>query len=259
MTPSSSTTTRAKGSAPVSVPLNTLVIRAAQPVVVDTGVAANHDQFLTDVFSLVDPDHLRWVVLSHDDVDHTGNVNALVAAAPNATLVANWFINERMGATLAVPPTRQRWLDDGEHLDVGDRRLYALRPPVYDSPTTRGLYDTATGVYWASDCFATPTPTPVSHVAELDDRLWQAGLAMFAHYLSPWLDLVDGARFQRCVNSLASLKTTAIAGAHTPVIAGSYVPRAVELIRDVASVNVPAQPGQAVLEGIQRTMAAAAT
>ncbi len=197
------------------------------------------------------------MVLSHDDVDHTGNINALMAAAPNATLVANWFINERMAATLAVPPTRQRWLDDGEHLDVGDRRLYALRPPVYDSPTTRGLYDPATGVYWASDCFATPMPKPVAHVAEFDDDFWQAGLAMFAQYLSPWLDLVDGARYQRCVNSLASLQPVAIAGAHTPIIAGTYVARAVEVIRDVASATVPAQPGNSVLEAIQQAIAAA--
>ena len=55
-----------------------------------------------------------------------------------------------------MPPTRQRWVDDGESFDVGDRMLQAVRPPVFDSPTTRGLFDPTTGVYWASDGFATP-------------------------------------------------------------------------------------------------------
>jgi flavorubredoxin len=45
---------------------------------------------LKDVFSLVDPEDIKWVFISHDDVDHTGNVNALLEAAPNATLVINW-------------------------------------------------------------------------------------------------------------------------------------------------------------------------
>src|SRR5690349_23628304 len=68
-----------EGTAPVSVALNTMVIRAAEPVVVDTGVAANRERYLADVFGLVEPEDVRWAFLSHDDVDHTGNVNALMA------------------------------------------------------------------------------------------------------------------------------------------------------------------------------------
>ena len=99
-----------EGHAPVSVGVNSMVIRAAEPVVVDTGVAENQDQYLADVFSPVDPEDIRWVFISHDDVDHTGNLNALMAAAPNATVVVNWFIQERMGATRGVSPLRQRWV-----------------------------------------------------------------------------------------------------------------------------------------------------
>src|SRR5690606_36090927 len=84
---------------------------------------------------------LNPMVISPDDVDHAGNVNALMEFAPNATLVVNWFLQERMGGTLEVSPLRQRWIVDGESLDVGDRTRLAVRPPVYDSPTTRGLLD----------------------------------------------------------------------------------------------------------------------
>ena len=137
-----------EGVAPVMVPLNTMVIRGAEPVVVDTGVVENRDQFLADVFSIVEPEDIRWVFISHDDVDHVGNVNALMAAAPNATLVIDWFMQERMGASLDVPVSRWRWVQDGDTIDVGDRTLHVVRPPVYDSPTTRGLFDPRTRVYW---------------------------------------------------------------------------------------------------------------
>ena len=69
-----------EGQAPVSVALNTMVIRGAEPVVVDTGMAENREQYLADVFSLVEPEDIRWVFISHDDVDHTGNLNALMDA-----------------------------------------------------------------------------------------------------------------------------------------------------------------------------------
>ena len=154
-----------------------MVIRAAEPVVVDTGVVENRDQYLADVFSVVEPEDIRWVFISHDDIDHTGNLNALMELAPNATAIVNWFMVDRMGATLAVPPTRQRWIGDGESFEVGDRTLHAVRPPVFDSPTTRGLYDSKTGVYWSSDSFACADADPGRHGVGLRPGLLARGPA----------------------------------------------------------------------------------
>jgi len=164
-----------EGEAPVSVALNSMVIRAAEPVVVDTGMAEKRERYLDDVFSIVEPEDIRWVFISHDDVDHTGNLNALMPAAPKATVVVNWSMTERMGRSLDVSPMRQRWVADGEGLDVGDRTLQAIRPPVFDSPTTRGLYDPVTGVYWASDSFATPMLTPVRTVDDVEETSGSTG------------------------------------------------------------------------------------
>ena len=62
-----------------------MVILGAEPVIVDTGTIANRQQWLEDVFSLVEPEDVRWIFLSHDDVDHTGNLEEAMAACPNAT------------------------------------------------------------------------------------------------------------------------------------------------------------------------------
>jgi flavorubredoxin len=243
-----------EGHAPVVVALNTMVIRAAEPVVVDTGMAENRQQYLDDVFSLVEPEDVRWVFISHDDVDHTGNVNALMEACPNATLIINWFMTERMGASLEVPPTRQRWIGDGESFDAGDRRLYAVRPPIFDSPTTRGLYDPTTGVYWGVDSFATPMLTPVRDVAELDPEFWVGGMATFDNYVAAWLPLVDDSRFQRTVDRIEALNPSTIAGCHTPIIGRDHVARAIANTRIAPSATYPPQPDQAVLEEIQRAL-----
>jgi flavorubredoxin len=247
-----------EGTAPVLVALNSLVIRAAEPVVVDTGVAENREQYLADVFGLVEPDDVRWVFVSHDDVDHTGNVNALMDACPNATLVVNWFMTERMGASLAVPPTRQRWIDDGGTLAVGDRTLVAVRPPIFDSPTTRGVFDPSTGFFWGADSFATPMLAPARDVAELDGELWRAGMQMFDQYVSPWVTMVDDARFQATVDRVAALAPTAMAGCHTPAIQGERVAQALAITRTTPTAVVPPQPDQAVLEQIQQSLTIAA-
>jgi flavorubredoxin len=247
-----------EGKAPVLVPLNAMVIRAAEPVVVDTGMAENREHFLADVFSLVEPADVRWVYLSHDDVDHTGNVNALIDACPNATLILNWFMVERMGASLAVPPTRWRWVGDGESFDVGDRTLHAVRPPIFDSPTTRGLFDPTTGVYWASDSFATPMLAPITDVQDLDPAFWIDGMKMFGQYVSPWLSLVDDARFQATVQRIEVLRPTAMAGCHTPAIGAHHVGAALAATRATPTAIVPPQPDQAVLDEILHAMMAGA-
>lgn len=245
-----------EGTAPVTVALNSMVIRGAEPVIVDTGEAANQDQYLRDVFSLVEPQDVRWVFISHDDIDHTGNVNALMDACPNATLVINWFMVERMGPTLAVPPTRWRWVGDGESFDAGDRVLHAVRPPIFDSPTTRGLFDPTTGVYWASDSFATPMLHPVRDVDELDTDFWANGIATFSQYVSPWVSLVDLDRYRATVDRIVALAPSVIAGCHTPMIRGGRVAAALDVTRRTPELTVEPEPGQALLDEIQRAIAA---
>jgi len=240
-----------EGHAPVMVPLNTMVIRSAEPVVVDTGMAENRDQYLADVFALVEPEDIRWVFISHDDVDHTGNLNALMEAAPNAVVVINWFMQERMGASLAVSPLRQRWVGDGELIDVGDRKLLTVRPPIFDSPTTRGLFDPTTGVYWASDSFATPMLHVARDVAELDHDLWTEGMSTFNQYVSPWITLTDDRKFQATVDRVEALGACAMAGCHTPMIARNHIDHAIATTRRSPAATVAPQPDQGVLDEIQ--------
>lgn len=238
--------------APLSVNLNSLVIRSAEPVIVDTNTRANRKAWLQDVLSLLDPGDVRWVFLSHDDDDHTGNLVEILELCPNATLVTNWAANERMSASIAVPPERMRWIDDGGALDVGDRVLRAVRPPVYDSPTTRGLFDPRTGVYWASDCFATPMPAqPVERVDELPPEMWEEGMAMFHHHaLAPWLAMVDAGRFEAQVARLQALDPKVVVSAHTPVITGPILDIAFKQLAALPGVTPPPHPNQAALEAI---------
>jgi flavorubredoxin len=236
---------------PLFVYLNSMVILGAQPMIVDTGTPANREQWLKDVFSLVEPTDVRWVFLSHDDVDHTGNLDEVMTACPNARLVCNWAMIERHTNCFEFPLSRCRWIADGETLDIGDRQLAALRPPVYDSPTTRGLFDPTTGVYWAVDTFATPLPDPQIELADLDADFWHDGLALFAlGAVSPWLSLVDEGKYGSYVDRVQSLDITTVASCHSPVIEGTLIERAFAHVRQLPALDPPALPDQSVLDQI---------
>jgi flavorubredoxin len=245
--------------APLRVYLNSMVIRGAEPVIVDTGTVANRSQWLDDVFGLVDPADVRYVFISHDDVDHTGNLAQVMDRCPNATLLASWALVERFSNAFAFPLHRCRWVESGSHLDLADRRLHFAQPPLWDSPTTRGVLDTSTDVYWAVDAFATPCSVAVeASVNELDPETWRGGMAMFAHHaLSPWLALVDNGRYRDHVEHVRALGATTIASAHSPLITGASVDAAFDLLVDLPNVEVPPAPDQAVLDAIVSQLPAA--
>jgi len=240
---------------PLWVPLHSLVIKGAEPIVVDTGTPANRRQWLKDVFSIVDPGDVRWIFLSHDDVDHAGNLGPVLEACPHAMLVITWFLSERHTCDFDFPKDRCRWVNDGESWRAGDRTLTAVLPPLFDSPVTRGLYDDRTGVYWAADAFATPLPGPMNDISELDPAAWQGGLEMFNGWNSPWYKLLDAAKFERHVDRVQGLDLEVVASCHSPVIRRPQIDQAFSLIRRVPYATVPDQPCQADLEALKYALA----
>ncbi|PLS74959.1 MAG: flavodoxin [Actinobacteria bacterium] len=245
--------------APLTVYLNSMIIAGSQPAIIDTGSPNNRTQWLEDVFGIVEPGDVRWVFLSHDDSDHTGNLAEVMEACPNAVLVCSWAIVERFSNAFRFPLERCRWLNDGESLQIGDRTILAVRPPVYDSPATRGFLDQRTGVYWAVDAFATPCPGgPVPTVADLDPTFWAEGMAMFInHALSPWIGLVDRGRYGAQLDRVSALGVSSIATAHSPLITSSSVDDAFALLRRLPDMQVPPAPDQSTLDLILAAASAA--
>lgn len=79
------------------LPVNAYLLMAEEPVLIDTGIGVDGDDFLAAVGSVVDLQSLKWVWLTHDDADHTGSIQRIMEAAPNATLVTHAFSALRMG------------------------------------------------------------------------------------------------------------------------------------------------------------------
>jgi flavorubredoxin len=239
-----------EGEGPAFVYVNSLVVLGKEPTIIDTGTVAGRERWLEDVFSLVDPNDVRWILISHDDHDHVGNLAETMALCPNATLVSSWFQVERLAGDLNLPPTRMQWREDGYTLNAGDRQFAFVRPPVFDAPTTRGFYDTRTGVYWAGDCFASPSTVPSDDVSVYHPEEWRQGFNTFQLAISPWISMVDAVKYNRTVKRIADLDPHVIVGGHSPAITGEYVTSAIDMLYDLPQAPVPELPGQETLDMI---------
>jgi hypothetical protein len=135
------------------LPVNAFVLRAEQPVVIDTGLSTADKDFVSALAEVLDPADVRWVWITHPDRDHTGGLWPLLEAAPAARLVTTFLGLGIMSLEWRVPLSRVFLLNPGQALDVGDRQLHCFRPPLFDSPSTTGFLDDRTGVLFSSDCF----------------------------------------------------------------------------------------------------------
>ncbi len=240
------------------VQVNSLLIRGEEPIIVDTGAPVHREHWLDQVFTLVDPEDVRWVFLSHDDGDHTGSLYEVLDACPAATLVTNFFAWERLALERpAVAVDRMIWRGPGESFDAGDRRLRLVVPPIFDGPTTRALYDERTGVLWAVDSFAALTTGAVHEVEEVPKDLYQDSFRLFNSMISPWHEWLDPAVYNRHVDSLTALGPEVVASAHGHVLRGDDIRDAFDRVRTLAGQPRLAPPGQSLLDELLATVIAA--
>jgi flavorubredoxin len=230
-------------------PMHSLLIRGREPVLVDTGAPACREQWLATVATLVDLADVRWVFLSHDDRDHAGNLLPVLAACPNATLLTNWFSLGRMAEEWNTPLPRCRFVNDGDQVDVGDRVLVAVRPPLFDNPTTRGLFDASTGVYWSVDTFATNTPHRMQEADDLNDGEFRDGQLLGARLIAPWHRYLDQRKWETCVDAVRRLGATTMASCHSPVLRGRRIDEAFDLMRQLPTLDPWREYDQSDLDG----------
>jgi flavorubredoxin len=228
--------------------MNSLVIRGREPVIVDTGSPANRVAWLDAVFSLVEPEDVRWVFLSHDDRDHAGNLLAVLDACPNATLLTTWFSIGRMAEEWITPLDRCRFLNDGDRVDAGDRTLTAFTPPLFDNPTTRGLFDSRTGVLWGVDTFAMPVASPMEDAYEVDDDLFADGILFGAQLVAPWHRWLDERKYLTHLDAIASLPIKTVASCHGPAMHGKRIDTAIDVLRHITTAGPWAPYSQSDLE-----------
>ena len=153
---------------PLTVHMNSMVIHGREPIVVDTRCPIHRDQYLDDLFAIVEAHDVRWVCISHNDVDHDGNLHQVIDACPNATVVASWFLCERLQLErVEVSPLRGVGLVTASPLTPVTTPCWPCGHRCTTRQPTRGLLDTTKGVYWATDCYSTPVNTGTAFVDQL--------------------------------------------------------------------------------------------
>ncbi len=228
------------------LPVNAFVIDAAEPVLVDTGLAMLREEFMGALRRVIDPKALRWIWLTHVDPDHLGNLAAVLAEAPNARLVTSFLGMGKLNMH-GVAVERAYLLNPGQRLDVGDRELQAVAPPVFDAPETTGLLDTRTGALFSADCFGAMMDAPAGSAEEIPEGALRRGMLGWAAVDAPWLQTVDAALFGERLETVRRLQPTGIYSSHLPPAFG-MADALLDILEEAPAAPLFVGPDQAALE-----------
>lgn len=233
------------------LPVNAFVLHATEPVVIDTGLGLPDRDFLEHLGSVIDPQDVRWIWLTHPDRDHTGGIFRLLQAAPRARLVTTFLSVGIMSCERPLPLDRVYLLNPGQSLDVGDRSLTAVRPPLFDSPATVGLYDDRSRALFSSDCFGAPLASAdlasSSDIGDVPPDALRTAQLLWATVDSPWVHTVDTDRYLATIQPLRAMDPTLILSSHLPPATG-HTPHLLEMLAAAPHADPFIGPDQHALE-----------
>jgi flavorubredoxin len=202
------------------LPINAFLITAGEPVLVDTGIGIFKDEFVSALSSILDPSELKWIWLTHDDIDHTGALEQLLALAPGATILTHALCALRMSGGLNVAPQRVKAIRAGDSLEVGDRRLTAIRPPLFDNPMSIGLFDDKSEAFFTVDSFGAILEAPANDAREIPEEALVGGMTAWATFDSPWTQLVEKAKFHEVLQRVRNVNAKTLFSSHLPPASG---------------------------------------
>jgi flavorubredoxin len=230
------------------LPINAFVIKSAEPVLVDTGIGIDSEKFMDALESVIDPEDLKWIWLTHDDLDHTGSVRKVLETATNARLIANALTVLRMSTSWQMPMNRVYFLNPGESISVGDRKLTAVRPILFDNPGTIGIYDNKSEVFFSADSFGAILPTfGMQSADKIMDVELVKGMITWAKADDPWIHFLDKEKFRQKLDKIRQMSPKMILSSHLPP-AKEKTEKFLKILAEIPESEPWLAPNQAALE-----------
>ena len=215
------------------LPINAYLLMAEEPVLIDTGIGVDTDDFVAAVSSVIDLADLKWIWLTHDDADHTGSIRTVMELAPNARLVTHAMSALRMTTWWPVPLERVHAIRFGDEIHVGDRTLTAMAPPLFDNPMSTGLLDRSTGAFFSVDAFGAILPEATQDASEVPPEALAGGMVGWATSDSPWAHVTDKTKFGEVLDRVRQLQPSRIFSSHLPAASGTSMEEFLRVLETV--------------------------
>ncbi len=200
---------------------NQFLVAADEPLLFHTGPRALFPLVAEAVGTVLPVERLRWITFGHLEADECGAMNQWLAAAPRAEVAHGALGCMVSVADMADRPPRP--LQDGEVLDLGDRRVRRIETPHVPHGWDAGLvYEETTGTLLCGDLFTAVGEGPALTEQEITGPALQAEDLFGATCLTP--------ATAPTIRMLADLRPRTLGLMHGPAFVGDCS----QALRDLA-------------------------
>lgn len=211
------------------------VIRGESSLMFDTWSPASRDEVLDTLDDVLDGGELDYLVVSHLESNHAGNMEIILREYPDATLIAPEQGAEHERQLYRLDSWNPQYVGHGDTIDLGERSVEFLEPAFFDQARTTYMLEQTTKTLFTVDWFG------FQHMGSeclkcLDEMKYDLSpdqLDRFNGYALVWLRFADPEKIDGIIDYVKhDIAPETIAPAHGQVIRES-VPEALEMMRDV--------------------------
>ena len=131
--------------------------------------------------------------------------------------------------------------------------MRAIRPPVFDNPTSIGIFDESTRTLFPVDTFGAILPGVAENAADFPEPELIGGMTAWTTFDSPWTHLVDRGRFTEVLDGVRKLGAVNVLSSHLPASTGQ-LDAFLKIIESVPDAEPFMPPDHAAFDAIVAQM-----
>ena len=196
---------------------NSYYIDADKKTVIDTVKDKFRETFLNKLSKLTDPSEIEYIICSHSEPDHSGNIGTLLELAPNATVIGSGQaiknLQEIMGFTF-----KSQKVQDGDVIDLGNKKLRIISAPNLHWPDTIFTYLEEDKLLFTCDSFG----AHLCDEAMFNDKITGNFDDAFKYYFD--VILKPFSKFMlKAIEKIRDLEIYAICTGHGPILRYDWI------------------------------------
>ncbi|NLZ83628.1 MAG: anaerobic nitric oxide reductase flavorubredoxin [Clostridiales bacterium] len=165
---------------------NSYLIRDEKVVLIDTVWQPYDKEFVARLKSEIDLKDIDYIVMNHNEVDHSGALVELMREIPDTPIYCT-----KNGAKIIKGHYHQDWnfvtVKTGDTLDIGESKLVFVEAPMLHWPDTMFTYMTGESILFSNDAFGQHYATESLYNDAADEaELYQEAIKYYANILTPF-------------------------------------------------------------------------
>ncbi|MDL2320057.1 FprA family A-type flavoprotein [Alistipes sp. OttesenSCG-928-B03] len=140
---------------PNGVSYNSYLIVGDRTALIDTMESGADGSYLNRVEALLESKSLDYLVINHMELDHSGEIAAIVRRWPEVKVVGNAKTFKVLSAYFGGLEMSLQEVGEGDTLDLGSHKLTFAMTPMVHWPETMMTYESTQQILFSGDAFGT--------------------------------------------------------------------------------------------------------